>query len=441
MSTPPQSLIARTGEALARAAAKRPDSLLHRVSERFALPQLYHQYSKNYLTHGLDFLRGDDEVPLFAPGCWHAPLKWRPIPGPGIVSLSRATLATTDEGTAMLRGVYGGSRGELPLLAGRTDSTEAAPVGAGACGVASRGHWPVDLAQHHWLELRVRTGGRAFDLVVQSDGAWSGMPNLWYASIPTNLAGDGAASDGAAGGSSGAVGGSGGAAMGDGRPPPPPPPGGQQGGGGGSAAAVGSRRRGAYGVLGVAADASDAEIREAYRELVMAVHPDRGGEEERFKAVSRAYALVADPTRRARYDELGAEGEEDEDGELDDLGPWREIKVPFTAFRDRRFYDHAEKVSAVYVLLNSEEPGGPFALEIGEIKAGRCENAHLDGAGQYGYGAACEQGHCACGYYNGLRADAFDGPLARQADGRIPPGALHWGYAEHHLRPGEVASA
>ena len=89
-----------------------------------------------------------------------------------------------------------------------------------------------------------------------------------------------------------------------------------------------------------------------------------------------------DPPSLIRYDELGAsEDDADDDEALDDLGPWRSIKVPFTAFRDRGFYQRAEHISVVYLLLAGESPG-PFALEIGEVKAGRCEKAHLDGAGQ-----------------------------------------------------------
>jgi len=59
-----------------------------------------------------------------------------------------------------------------------------------------------------------------------------------------------------------------------------------------------------------------------------------------------------------RYDELGATLDEvTEDEVLDDLGPWRTLKVPFTAFRDRTFYQRAEVVSVVYVLLAGETPG------------------------------------------------------------------------------------
>lgn len=64
-------------------------------------------------------------------------------------------------------------------------------------------------------------------------------------------------------------------------------------------------------------------------------------------------------TRRAqRYDEVGATDDDaTEDDALDDLGPWRSLKVPFTAFRDRDFYRRSEVISVVYLLLGGETPG------------------------------------------------------------------------------------
>ena len=110
--------------------------------------------------------------------------------------------------------------------------------------------------------------------------------------------------------------------------------------------------------------------------------------------------------------------------------------MPFTAFKDFRFHSFAESVAHIYILLRDDEPG-PFALELGGIKAGRCDNGALPAAGFHGR-VGCEMGHCECGYYNGLRVEAFDGPLAPGANGRVrTEGRLEWGFAEHHLRPGE----
>ncbi len=60
-----------------------------------------------------------------------------------------------------------------------------------------------------------------------------------------------------------------------------------------------------YAVLGVAADATDDEIKSAYRRLALATHPDRHpGDveaEERFRSISQAYAVLSDPKKRARF--------------------------------------------------------------------------------------------------------------------------------------------
>ena len=71
-----------------------------------------------------------------------------------------------------------------------------------------------------------------------------------------------------------------------------------------------------YKILGVTQAASDDEIRKAYRKLAKTCHPDTNpgdkAAEERFKAISRAYAILGDPAKRKRYDkgQIDAEGNE-----------------------------------------------------------------------------------------------------------------------------------
>ena len=61
-----------------------------------------------------------------------------------------------------------------------------------------------------------------------------------------------------------------------------------------------------YEILGLRENASTEEIRKAYRKLALHYHPDRNrGDataEERFKAISEAYAVLTDPEKRRVYD-------------------------------------------------------------------------------------------------------------------------------------------
>lgn len=62
-----------------------------------------------------------------------------------------------------------------------------------------------------------------------------------------------------------------------------------------------------YKIMGVSADASDKEIKTAYRKLARKFHPDISKEtdaEERFKEMSEAYDVLRDPAKRKEYDQL-----------------------------------------------------------------------------------------------------------------------------------------
>ncbi|MHB1519123.1 MAG: J domain-containing protein [Acidimicrobiales bacterium] len=57
-----------------------------------------------------------------------------------------------------------------------------------------------------------------------------------------------------------------------------------------------------YDILGVEPQATSEELKIAYRRLIGAVHPDRGGTTALFLQVQNAYQTLADPVRRASYD-------------------------------------------------------------------------------------------------------------------------------------------
>ena len=72
-----------------------------------------------------------------------------------------------------------------------------------------------------------------------------------------------------------------------------------------------SEQRDLYEVLGVSKDASDAEIKKAYRKLARKYHPDLNRDnpkaaEEKMKEVNAAYDILRDPKKRAQYDRFGS---------------------------------------------------------------------------------------------------------------------------------------
>ena len=67
-----------------------------------------------------------------------------------------------------------------------------------------------------------------------------------------------------------------------------------------------------YGLLGVARNASEQEIKSAYRRMALQHHPDRNPgnreAEEKFKEAAEAYSVLGDPDKRRRYDMFGHAG-------------------------------------------------------------------------------------------------------------------------------------
>lgn len=69
-----------------------------------------------------------------------------------------------------------------------------------------------------------------------------------------------------------------------------------------------------YSILGVPKNASEQDIRKAYKKQSMQHHPDRGGNEEVFKKVNEAYSTLKDPDKKRQYDNPQPQYQQNPDG-------------------------------------------------------------------------------------------------------------------------------
>ena len=67
-----------------------------------------------------------------------------------------------------------------------------------------------------------------------------------------------------------------------------------------------------YDIIGVSKQASQDEIKKAYRKLALKYHPDKNPDdqeaEKKFKEAAEAYAVLSDEQKRSRYDQFGHAG-------------------------------------------------------------------------------------------------------------------------------------
>ncbi|GMP91734.1 hypothetical protein CsSME_00042293 [Camellia sinensis var. sinensis] len=82
-----------------------------------------------------------------------------------------------------------------------------------------------------------------------------------------------------------------------------------------------------YEVLGVSKNATQDDLKKAYRKAAIKNHPDKGGDPEKFKELAQAYEVLSDPEKREIYDQYG------EDALKEGMGGGGGMHDPFDIFQ------------------------------------------------------------------------------------------------------------
>ena len=159
-------------------------------------------------------------------------------------------------------------------------------------------------------------------------------------------------------------------------------------------------QRDLYTVLGVARDASDAEIKRAFLKLAQQTHPDvnaESGADLRFKEINEAYQVLSDPQRRQQYDTFGTAGLGGDAGGFGGGAGFGNFSDIFDAFfggaQDSARRGHpAAGVDLRYDLrITLEEAVRGVEKEIEFQSLGRCETCSGSGAKPGSQPVACDQ--------------------------------------------------
>ena len=140
-------------------------------------------------------------------------------------------------------------------------------------------------------------------------------------------------------------------------------------------------KRDYYDVLGVSAQASEEDIRKAFRAKAMEYHPDRNkasDASERFKEVNEAYQVLSDPERRQQYDRFGHAGVRNGAGQgaggfegFDIFGGFGDIFDAFFGSGRRR--GHARDRARTCASTSASHSRRPRSGSSGEVEINRTE--------------------------------------------------------------------
>jgi molecular chaperone DnaJ len=198
-----------------------------------------------------------------------------------------------------------------------------------------------------------------------------------------------------------------------------------------------------YEVLGVARDASEQQIKKAFRALAMELHPDVNAHdpdaEEKFKEAAEANEILSDSERRATYDRYGHEGLRS-GGYAPNFDGFGSISDLFNAFfgggagtRGGSAYPDGHRQgtdAAIAVELNLLEAANGAKVEVSFEAIERCDHCHGNGAEPGTPIETCER----CGGVGQLQAvtRTLLGQMVRtmvcdvcHGDGRVPTQPCH----------------
>jgi molecular chaperone DnaJ len=156
--------------------------------------------------------------------------------------------------------------------------------------------------------------------------------------------------------------------------------------------------RNLYAALGVGRDATDAEIKRAFRRLAQQWHPDvnqEAGADLRFKEINEAYQVLSDPQRRQAYDMFGTIGDTGDDGGFaGGFGNFGDIFDAFfgsTQAGTRRGHPLAGSDLRYDLRITLEEAVRGVEKEIEFSILGRCETCSGSGAKPGSEPVVCDQ--------------------------------------------------
>jgi molecular chaperone DnaJ len=124
-----------------------------------------------------------------------------------------------------------------------------------------------------------------------------------------------------------------------------------------------------YEILGVPKTATQAEIKKAYRSLVKVHHPDKGGDEEIFKNINKAYETLSDESKRSNYDRFG-----DSEGRQNSFDPFEDFMRGFSRqSRQRQAPSKADNCN-ILISLTLEEYFNGVNKDIEYNKTVECDS-------------------------------------------------------------------